>query len=80
MQKKQAAPSIVTVIGIESAQAISKVFGGTTVYIPKLSTLSIRMRNRQICEEYDAGVKVSQLSAKYDLSDRRVWSILKTPL
>lgn len=80
MEKKQAAGvTIADLIGIDGAKALSKTFGGTTVYIPKLSTLSIQVRNRQICGEYDSGVKVKQLSAKYDLSDRQIWSILKTP-
>lgn len=80
MDKKQAAGAIIAdLIGIDGAKALSKAFGGTTLYIPKLSTLSIQVRNRQIIGEYTAGVNVKQLSAKYDLSDRRIWSILKTP-
>jgi Mor family transcriptional regulator len=64
-------------IGVEAALRLSRDFGGTALFIPKLRRLHLEERDRQIRKDYDAGIKPRRLSMKYNLSERQIWSILK---
>lgn len=62
---------IAETIGVEAYIKLSKVFGGTTVYIAKAEEiLRRRSRDEQIREEFD-GSNYAQLAVKYGLTE--VW-------
>lgn len=62
---------IAETIGLDAYQELSKVFGGTTIYIAKADDIANRMdRDRRIREEFD-GSNYSQLAIKYGLTE--VW-------
>ena len=73
---------------ISSQQMLNLVkhYGGTEVYIPKCSKYLNEIRNAHIvaafCKDTRQGMSsskaVQNLALQYQLSDRRIWSILKT--
>lgn len=69
----------------ELIKEIQKYVNGVNLYIPKLpgtnETCSsyhreICLRNQEIYELFQQGGKVSELAAKYYLSDKRIYRIL----
>ncbi len=61
-------------------------FGGTEIYIPKGTRSKAILRNNRIIQSYSKATSqgvssnliVRQLAQEYNLSDRRIWGILKT--
>ncbi len=61
-------------------------FGGTEVYIPKCNKYLCHIRNTSIVTEFctatrsgtSSGQAVQALAKQYQLSDRRIWGILKS--
>ncbi len=60
-------------------------YGGTDLYVPRCTKYMSQMRNSSIVKEFSAktrhgkstGSTVQWLARRYNLSDRRIWSILK---
>lgn len=74
-----------SVLPKEMIEEIQKYVNGVNLYIPKLPEtnsicssykLELNRRNREICELFLQGEKVSQLAAKYYLSDKSIYRIL----
>lgn len=62
---------IAETIGVDAYLQLSKVFGGTTIYIAKADEIVKRNeRDQRIREEFD-GSNYSQLAVKYGLTE--VW-------
>lgn len=62
---------IAEVIGLDAYLELTRVFGGTTIYIAKAEEIVKRAdRDRQIREEFD-GSNYAQLAVKYGLTE--VW-------
>ena len=62
---------IAEIIGVEAYLKLTRVFGGTTIYIAKAEEIIKRAdRDRQIREEFD-GSNYAQLAVKYGLTE--VW-------
>jgi Mor family transcriptional regulator len=62
---------IAETVGMEAYMKLTKVFGGTTIYIAKAEEIVKRIdRDRQIREEFD-GSNYAQLAVKYGLTE--VW-------
>lgn len=79
--------ALAEVVGEEAASRIAKHFASEKLYIARCADALRLMRNRAICEEYDAisaehgsPTAVVQLALKYRLSDRQIEKILKQPL
>ncbi|MBF0399976.1 MAG: hypothetical protein HQL90_04340 [Magnetococcales bacterium] len=66
---------IAVVIGYESAIKLAGHFGGETIYIPSMMGIRKRERDKKLLEDFDKGMSVSQLSAKYKVSGRTVSNI-----
>lgn len=64
------------VIGVENLIALSKYFGGTQIYIPKVEELLKNKRYRQISEEYD-GTNIQELAVKYHISESTIYRIVR---
>lgn len=62
---------IAEVIGIDNYIALTKIFGGDTIYIQKYSELIKVQRNAEIRAKFD-GNNSAQLAKEYDLSERYV--------
>ena len=62
---------IAEVIGVEAYLKLTRIFGGTTIYIAKAEEIVKRAdRDRRIREEFD-GSNYAQLALKYGLTE--VW-------
>lgn len=73
-------------LGVACLRGLVAAFGGTELYVPTCGRLLARLRQREIITEFShataRGVSsvtaVARLAARHDLSDRRIWQILKT--
>lgn len=61
--------------GIESAMILANLFQGTGTYFPKLDTLLVDLRNKQIRDEFD-GKNHKELARKYDLTERWIYEVV----
>lgn len=67
---------IAELVGMEGYMRLSKVYGGTTVYIAKTDELERRNeRDERIREEFD-GTNYSKLAIKYRLSEMWIRNIV----
>lgn len=66
------------VIGIEPFKNLVRYYGGSQdLYVPVKDSLTIPIRNDLIYKEYEAGATVRQLAAKWGLSCRYIYEIVK---
>lgn len=71
---------IALVIGVDNAVKLSREFSGSHLYIPSISRLEMKERDRQMRTEYDQGdITAAKLARKYRVSERTAWSILGKP-
>lgn len=73
-----------TLIGPDATRALIHHYQGCFVYVPKGFRRSIWARNKALYARFDkltqtlsARSAVARLAEEFDLSDRRVWAILK---
>lgn len=59
---------IVEGIGIEAAYKLCEVYGGLSIYVPKVDYLTKRLRYLSIQDDYKKGVSFVELAKKYDIS------------
>jgi hypothetical protein len=74
------------VVGSDAADAITKHFGGDSLYIPRCVTALRELMHRKIRDEFDVMTRehsalhaVAKLAVRYRLSDRHIWRVLKRP-
>ena len=67
---------IIEVIGYEAALLLARHYGGCSLYIPLQKNLSLAKRNQLIKEDSLTGMPVNDLARKYQLTTRRIFSIL----
>jgi len=68
--------------------ALHRHYASEILYIPRCAQLLAQQRNRAIHGEFEALLRqgksarsiVAQLARQFQLSDRRIWDILKLPL
>lgn len=73
-------------LGAACLRGLVAAFGGTELYVPTCGRLLARLRQREIITEFSHATArgmssvtaVARLAARHDLSDRRIWQILKT--
>jgi hypothetical protein len=72
------------VVGPDAADAITKHFGGDSLYIPRCAAALRELMHRQIRSDFDGMTRehsaihaVNQLALRYRMSDRHVWRLLK---
>lgn len=73
-------------LGAACLRGLVAEFGGTEIYVPTCGRLLARLRQREIITEFNHATSrgmssvtaVARLAARHDLSDRRIWQILKT--
>lgn len=70
---------IAEVAGLEAAVKIASAFRGTHLYVPGLDEHMRRARDESIRADYDDGVSIRRLSAKYWLTQRGIRKILDRP-
>ena len=59
--------AIAEIVGIKQFEELSKLYGGTTVYIPVHRKVILGDRNREIVRLYN-GRNIDQLRKKYSLT------------
>ncbi|WP_455541964.1 Mor transcription activator family protein [Intestinibacter sp.] len=62
---------------MKSLLIVLSKYGGTTVYIPSLSTVHKMMRDKHILELSNSGVHPEDIANEYTITRRRVDQILK---
>lgn len=67
--------AMIEIVGIKQFEEISKLYGGTTVYIPVHRKVILGERNREIARQYN-GKNISYLRKKYSLTDQQIKRIL----
>lgn len=79
--------ALVGVIGVEAAEIMAKRWANVQLYIPRCDAALRAVRDFEINAIYVQGVRdgissnalVAELARSNQLSDRRIWEILKTP-
>lgn len=69
---------LVDLVGTDNVKRLCQHFNGDDVYIPKMSEQLRVKRNQAIVVEYNSGSSVREIMRKHNLSDRQIWTILKT--
>lgn len=62
------------IVGEEKYLEIARMYGGTSIYIPKYSSVIRNNRNREIAKRYN-GINARQLSREYGLTADRIRKI-----
>ncbi|WP_195939305.1 Mor transcription activator family protein [Romboutsia sp. 1001713B170131_170501_G6] len=68
---------LLDIVGEEKFLEISRMYGGTNIYIPKYSSYLRLIRNRDILRKYN-GVNVLELANEYGLSVTHIKRILES--
>lgn len=67
--------TMVNIVGIEKFEELSRLYGGTTVYIPVHRKIVLGTRNREIVRAYN-GKNINLLRRKYSLTNQQIRRIL----
>ena len=67
--------AMVEIVGMDKFVEICKLYGGSTVYIPVHSKVTLAERNRQLVKDYN-GKNIDALRVKYGISNQQVKRIL----
>lgn len=62
-------------IGFENLLKLMDDYRSTSLYFPRLETITAEVRNNKICQEFD-GRNQKALAKKYHLSTRYIYDIL----
>ena len=62
-------------IGVENLIRLSEIYGGTSIYIPKVDDLLKNSRYAAIMREFD-GTNIRYLARKYGVSERTVYRLV----
>jgi len=71
---------LISIIGDEAFNKLVKQYPGMNVYIPKKYDRKFydrKQRNKQLREDYFAGMEIHDLMAKYNLSKATVYKIIE---
>ena len=63
-------------IGEEAIEKICTIYGGTTIYIPKLRGLLREEQNEEIKQAHRQGATCIELAKKYDVSERTIRKVV----
>ena len=67
--------AMVEIVGMDKFVEICKLYGGSTVYIPVHSKVTLAERNRQLVKDYN-GKNIDALRVKYGISNQQIKRIL----
>ena len=68
--------TMVDIVGMDNFIEISKMYGGSNVYIPVYKKVIMGKRNRQIIREFN-GKNLAGLRLKYGMSNQQLKSLLR---
>lgn len=63
-------------IGVNNLLNLSKVYGGTSIYIPKIEELLKNQKYAGIMSEFNGG-NIKKLARKYGVSERTVYRLVQ---
>lgn len=61
---------LASTIGFDNYKELVKIYGGSSIYIPKKDSLAAILRNKEILSEFDGG-NFRELATKYNITE--VW-------
>ena len=67
---------IAEVIGMSAYEQLVQIFGGECLSMPKRQSVRLEQRNLEIVSRRHAGEPIEHIARRYDLTVRRVFSIL----
>lgn len=68
--------SLLEALDAENVYKLMSVYGGDTIFIPKIDKILAVARNENIKKDFYSGLSYSQLVAKYGLTNRHIRTIL----
>lgn len=72
--------ALIELLGDEGFKKLIALFGGERMTVPKGHAQAMIARNRLIVADYTAGASLLELVRKYGLTERRIRSILGSPV
>jgi hypothetical protein len=72
--------ALAEIIGEEAATKYADRWGNSEIQVPRGVELDKLRRNLALIAEYEAGVRVPDLAARYKLTESTVWKWLKKPV
>lgn len=67
---------IAEVAGIRALCSLSKEFGGTLIYVPKMETYMAAIRDKRLALEFN-GANLHEMARKYGLSQASIYRIVQ---
>lgn len=67
------------IIGVENLMKLSEVYGGDSIYVPKMKNLLKNKTYGMIYDEFDGG-NIKQLEKKYDVSKATIYKIIRNKI
>ena len=68
---------LISVMGLDAACAFIKHYGGERMAVPRCLKALLAERNAAIIKKYDSGQSVPSLVQEFNLTERRIYSLLK---
>lgn len=65
-------------LGAEAFRALQHAYSGDCISVPNLFSLDREKRNRSLVLLYTKGTPVASLARQFNLTERHIWTILKT--
>ena len=67
---------LVELLGLEQTRALLNAFEGQPrIDLPKLDKITTQIRDREIRADHAAGISVTTLAVRHDLTMRQIWNI-----
>lgn len=67
---------IAEVVGIEAMLKLCEVYGGATLYIPGIASVSTARRDQEICKMYRLGLDVRDIAKRYHVTMKTVRNVV----
>ena len=68
---------LIGIMGLDAACAFIKHYGGERMAVPRCLKALLAERNAVIIKKYDGGQSVPSLVSEFNLTERRIYSLLK---
>ncbi|WP_336335978.1 Mor transcription activator family protein [Pseudomonas putida] len=65
-------------LAMASALEICKMYGGTSIYVTRVSLLKKRVRDEHIYSDYSNGVPIKSLVKKYRIASPTIYDIIES--
>ncbi len=70
--------ALIEIVGVAATDMLIAHYGGDRLWVPSCRQALLKVRNVAIVRQYERGKSVQDLALQYELTDRHIWTILKT--